>query len=327
MTEMDKDTIVYGDDDTILPDGYVEGDDIFDQESWTGEENQADEPGDPTRTDDDQVSTSAADEGAPTTEHPDEPGAADEGSEQTPTPETDPVPSDKKLKFKARVDRADLDVEVDESDLPTLYQKAQVTDRVQAKLAKLAPQVEQAERLAKSMGYGSVEEMLSSAESNYRDNEIARLVAEGVHQELAADIVSRRMGDSDSGRSSSDTHETQSGVDAAGQEHPGAQATERDFRAEVQDLLRVRQDLVGTEIPNEVVQDCVQNGTPLLAAYLSYEAKQAKAENERLSKKLKVMEQNAAAAARSPVSGVTGGGPTDTKPQDDFLRGFESDDF
>ena len=43
-------------------------------------------------------------------------------------------------------------MEVDESELPTLYQKAQVTDRVQAKLARLTPQLEKAEKLAKQSG-------------------------------------------------------------------------------------------------------------------------------------------------------------------------------
>ena len=318
MNEQDNSTIALEEDDVLLPDGYEEGDDIFDQSTWTGD-GQADEPGE---TGPDQESgegaESSADE-APTTEPQEEQGVPAESAEEAPT--TEPAEGDeaKKLKFKARVDRTDLDVEVDESELPTLYQKAQVVDRVQAKLAKLTPQVEKAERLAKSMGFETMDEMLAAAEGNYRDAEVARLVSEGVHEEVAKDMVTRRMGAAASAKADVPPA-------AAPQSETQAAAPEtRDFKAEVRALLEARPDLVGKEIPSEVVSDCVKNRKPLLAAYARYEREQARAENERLSKRIKVLEQNAATAARSPVKGVTGGGPTDTKPKDPFLEGFDSD--
>jgi hypothetical protein len=98
----------------------------------------------------------------------------------------------------------------------------------------------------------------------------------------------------------------------------------RDFQSEVRELLEVRTDLIGTTLPAEVVKDCVQNGKRLLVAYGEFEQRKVKAENERLAKKVKALEQNASAAARSPVTGVTGGGSTDTRPEDDFMRGFNS---
>ena len=320
MNEMENNTTVLEDDDVILPEGYAEGDDIFDQDSWTGgtqaDESEEAEPA--------PAAQESADEheDAPTTEHDEGSGVSEDGQEGAPTTEPTGEPSAKKLKFTARVDRADLDVEVDESELPTLYQKAQVVDRVQAKLAKLTPQLEKAEKLARSMGYETVDEMLNAAESNYRDNEVSRLVSEGVHEEIAKAVVGQKMG------------AAAARVEA---QPPAAQDTTvpdtsapsptRDFKAEVKALLDARPELIGTEIPSEVVNDCVRNGKPLMAAYTQYEEKQMRAENERLSKRIKVLEQNAASAARAPVSGVTGGGPTDTKPKDDFLLGFESDDY
>ena len=151
MDELDNSTTVLDDDDVILPEGYAEGDDIFDQDSWTGG-TQADEPAE---TDPDPAVEEGTEEteATPTTESADDSGVSEDGQEEAPTTEPGQEPSAKKLKFTARVDRADLDVEVDESELPTLYQKAQVTDRVQAKLARLTPQLEKAEKLAKSMGY------------------------------------------------------------------------------------------------------------------------------------------------------------------------------
>ena len=321
MDELDNSTTVLDDDDVILPEGYAEGDDIFDQDSWTGG-TQADESAE---TDPDPAVEEGTEEteATPTTESADDSGVPEDGQEGAPTTEPGQEPSAKKLKFTARVDRADLDVEVDESELPTLYQKAQVTDRVQAKLARLTPQLEKAEKLAKSMGYESVDEMLAAAESNYRDNEVSRLVSEGVHEEIAKDIVSRKMG-------AAAAH-TEAGTPAQQEPADGQIATSasptRDFKAEVKALLDARPDLIGKEIPSEVVNNCVRNGRPLVIAYAQFEEKQMRAENERLAKRVKVLEQNAASAARAPVSGVTGGGPTDTQPKDDFLLGFESDDY
>lgn len=307
-------TIMPEDDDVMMPEGYGEGDDIFDEANWSGGQTQTDEPGNGTAQGTEE-GVSVDDEGAPTTEPADEPGDNGEGQAEAPTTEQEPETKPNKLKFTARVDRADLDVEVDESELPTLYQKAQVTDRVQAKLAKLTPQLEQAERLAKAMGFEDLNAMLASAENNYRDTEVSRLVGEGVHEEVAKDMVSRRI------------RERSEAVSAAPEQTPEEKAPEgdnRDFGAEVAELLAARKDLVGTTIPSEVINACVQGNKRLLVAYAEYEEKQTKAENERLAKRVKVLEQNAAAAARSPVVGVSGGGPTDTKAEDDFEKGFNS---
>ena len=76
------------------------------------------------------------------------------------------------------------------------------------------------------------------------------------------------------------------------------------------------------------MNNCVRNGKPLVIAYAQFEEKQMRAENERLAKRVKVLEQNCSFGGAGPqLSGVTGGGPTDTQPKDDFLLGFESDDY
>ena len=302
---------VMGDDDLFLPDGWAEGDDIFSPDTWGGREAQTDEPVAETAPVDEHIMADAGTD-APTPEHNDpHSDNADEPS-AAPTPEQLDATSANKLKFKARVDRADLDVELDESELPTIYQKAQVTDRLSAKLEKLNPQLEKVERLAKTLGFQTVDELLSSAEANYRDSEVSRLVGEGVHEEVAKDMVSRRM-----------TDRVTPVAEPEAPKAPPAPAG-RDFQAEVRELLEARSDLVGTTLPSEVVEDCVKNGKRLYVAYAEFEQKKAKAENERLAKKVKALEQNATAAARSPVTGVTGGGSTDTKPEDDFTRGFNS---
>ena len=67
-----------------------------------------------------------------------------------------------------------VNVELDEADLPTIYQKAQATDRAQNKLGAYSKTVDYANKLAASMGYANADEMLNAAAENYR---IARLKA------------------------------------------------------------------------------------------------------------------------------------------------------
>ena len=50
-----------------------------------------------------------------------------------------------------------------------------------------------------------------------------------------------------------------------------------------------------------------------------------KAEADKLRRENRILKQNEASAKQAPVKGVRGGGATDTKPEDDFLRGFNSD--
>lgn len=304
--------------DTLLPEGWAEGDDIFSEDEWTGEQ-QADEPG---------AEPAPGAEGrgvepgeqTPTTET--DPQHDDNGAQQesVPTTEQDPASAPRKLKFVARVDRADLDVEVDESEVPTLYQKAQVVDRVQAKLSKVTPVLEKAEQLSKSLGYASLDDMLNAAEQNYRDTEVQRLVGEGVHEEVAKDMVSRKMAPARGTQTGEQSSQSEAGAAAA--ENAGKPS--RDFQREVQELLNKRPDLKDKRLPDEVVQSCVR-GTPLIAAYMEYEVRQEKAESERLRKENQILKQNAASATKAPVSGTRGGGATDTEPVDDFLKGFNED--
>jgi hypothetical protein len=322
----ENNTIMSEDEDVLLPDGWAEGDDIFADEGWTGDTEQTDEPAPEPEQTSEEDTTATPDE-APTTE-PEDGESGEDGADQAETPTTEPSAEDahKKLKFTARVDRADLDVEVDESELPTLYQKAQVVDRVQAKLAKVNPLVEKAEKLSKTMGFDSFADMLDSAEQNYRDAEINRLVGEGVHQEVAAEMVGRKFEHAAEEASTNAGQSTSYNAGAAGAKSTGAQAAGRDFATEVRELLTERPELQGTKIPSEVVQACV-GGKPLMAAYAAYEVKQQKAEADKLRKENNILKQNAASAARAPVSRTSGGGATDTKPKDDFLRGFEDDDY
>lgn len=316
MEENKNITAGYEDEDVILPDGWADGDDIFSEDSWTG-----DATADEQEVDEEIASeevTSEEDEESPTPEtHTEVPGDSTPTEEvAAPTPEQQESAGNR-LKFRARVDREDLDVELDESELPTLYQKAQVTDRVQAKLAKMTPILEKAEKLRVSLGYETLDEMFNSAESNYRDSEVKRLVGEGVHEEVAKDMVARRMG-------GTRTQELPVSDTTPAENDPAVEKA-RDFRSEVNALVSAYPELQGKQLPDSVVQDCVRNNKSLVVAYAEYRVGLEKAEAEKLRKENNILKQNAASAARAPVTGSSGGGATDTKPKDPFLEGFDED--
>ena len=264
--------------------------------------------------------TPAEGEAAPTTE-PAENEAEDAATgEEAPTtePETQETPVINKLRFKAKVDHNDIDVELDESDLPTIYQKAQATDRAQTKLGAYSHTVDFADKLAAAMGYGGRDEMLKAAAENYRQSLLDELLESGTPQRIAEDYVNRQMGDLMNGFAAE-------AVDAQPTEPAPVAPSERDYVKEAGDLLAIRPELRGHNLPDEVTREAVENGVPLVRAYLDYEAKQKSAETERLRKENQILKQNAEAAARAPVKGTSDGGATNQKESDPFLEGFNSD--
>lgn len=296
--------------EAILPEGWADGDNIFDVASWGGAPAETDEP----QTDDAQEEVNeendTAVEEVPATEQTNE-GEEPEAAEEAPaTEQTEARP---KLKFSAQIDHKVQDVELDESDLPTIYQKAHVTDRVKERLAKAQPLLDKGNRLAKILGYESMDAMLDSAEESYRQSEIDRLTGEGVHKDVAEELVSSRVQ-----RASSAVPAQES---AEADENSGT----RDFKGEVADLLSLHPELRGTQLPESVVKACVAEGRSLVGAYEEYARKKAEAENRAVKAENKRLKQNADAARRAPVRGVSKGGVTNNQPDDPFLIGFNAD--
>lgn len=95
----------------------------------------------------------------------------------------------------------------------------------------------------------------------------------------------------------------------------------RDFAAEVAQLKALYPDF--KETPDEVAV-AVSKGVPLLSAYIAYREKQNSQTAAVLKKENAMLKQNAAAAAKAPVKGVTGGGSTTPKKKDDFEIGWDS---
>lgn len=306
-------------DEPILPDGWDGVGDIFEAGSWA----------DPTAVGLEGFATEQTSvEAAPTEETPaTEPEP--EGTAQEGTAETEPVPepaAPSKIKFRTQYNHQDMDVELDEAELPTIYQKSLALDRERERVNKAKPVVDMASKLAAQMGFETPEAMLEAASANYRQSEIDALVKDGVHKTVAEVIVNQRLAAKATEPVPVTAHESSTEPEPTAQNQTSAEQTptKRDFQAEVAELLNIRPELQGQQLPEEVQQDAVKNGVRLAMAYLNYEARQMKAENERLKSVNKIHEQNAASAARAPVTGTNGGGATDTAPEDPFLIGFNS---
>ena len=105
-----------------------------------------------------------------------------------------------------------------------------------------------------------------------------------------------------------------------------AKTPARDYAAEVAALLTAKPDLVGKSLPDDVMRAAVEQGVPLLQAYLDHEQAETAAELRRLREENRVYRQNAEAARRSPVQGVSGA-PGDEREGDPFLAGFNGESW
>lgn len=287
----------------ILPEGWDGQSDLF-ADAGADDDKALEELFANATLDDDQA---AVEESAPTTEPVETEDTA--GNAQA---EAEVVPSERsKLRFKAKYNHQEQDVELDESDLPTIYQKSLYADSLQEKLNKAQSAMGTAEWLAKVMQFENADAMLDAAAQNYRQSEIKRLVAEGTNEEIAAYYVDQRMGNR---------------PQVVAKETPDvSEPEERNFKSEVAELLKAHPEIKGAgPLPQEVVDAAIKGGHRLLTAYEQYSVEHAKAEVQNLKKENQILRQNAASAARAPVTGLAGGGATDTKPADPFLEGFNS---
>ncbi|MBQ1789292.1 MAG: hypothetical protein II008_03870 [Oscillospiraceae bacterium] len=304
----------------LLPDGWTEKDDIFTPETWGAA--QTDEPAAQTPEQGPEETEEPDAKEAPTTEQT-EANADQSVTEEAPTEaEGQPQPEEqtpRKLKFKARVDREDSDVELDESEVPALWQKAQVADRWKNQRDEATAKIDRVEQLAKAMGYQTADEMLTAAGSNYRKHQIEELVSQGTPQAIAEDYVDRKMGYPKLEAEQKQTDPSDKPAEP-----------QRDLAAEARELSNLHPELVGKDLPQEVMAAWM-SGVRLKDAYSKYEVDQQRAQDkaviEQQRKEIEILKHNAAAAAKAPVKGVTGGGKTDTEPDDPFARGLDSYDW
>lgn len=306
------------DDDVILPEGY-NGENIFDEpdpddENIFGKDDTLEGFG---GEDEDKGDPAPEEEAQPKNET----SVSDGGGEGSAPAAAQEQEAERRLRFKY----GDQDIDLPEGDIPGIYGKAQEHAGISTRLQELQADRDEANNMAKRLGFKDFKDMLAQAQDNYRDAEVKRLTEDPehpVHPEVARDIVERRM------------RENAAKAPAAQQEQPAqanaATAQQRDFRQEMNDLLadypKLREELSkGGILPQEVVTNAAKTGITLREAYANYEAQEVKREEERVEKEKAIQKQNAEAKAKAPVKGTAGTGPVNTKDKDPFLEGFLSD--
>lgn len=281
--------------EALLPSGWQEGNDFFDTEHWGESAEPADEQAQETAEETVTEEETGTDD-APTTGEED--GATDQSAvEETggkPSGQTETAEKPARI-LKLKVNHEDREVNITDmtdDDLRTQLQKAAAFDALKDEQTK----------------------------AKYRQI-VQDQISAGMTKEIAELVASSAC----NGKSYTLEDESPTPEEAPKQEHtttPAAPA--RDWNADVARLAQLRPDV--KELPVEVHQAWL-NGEDLVTAYLLHENRALRGSKAAVEKETKVLKQNAASAAKAPVRGVTGGGATNTKPESDFLKGFDSDEW
>jgi hypothetical protein len=276
-------------DAAFLPDGWQEGDDFFaDPSTWSGASQKTGQS-DETQTEEESTEDGMETEEVLTTDQTEE--TADQSAEQEAEEQSgqteEPAKRSRILKLKVNHEDQEVDIEsMTDDELIAALQKSRAFDALKD---------EQAKARYREVYHEQVSEGMTPA--------AARLVA-------ANEVGGKNY-------PLEDTAEPEKPSTPA----PTVQTQTRDFVQEVNQLKALYPDF--KEMPDEVAV-AVSNGANLLTAYLAYREKQTTKAAASLKKENEVLKQNAASAAKAPVRGVTGGGATNTKPQNDLLKGFDS---
>lgn len=311
-----KSTVSYEDAfEPILPDGWAgdEGADIFDPSTWgdagdaDAHDGGSDEVGEEHLGDDGDTPATGEDDG-------------ETGDDETNAPATgeEEAPSGK-LRFRVSIDHQSRDVEIDPSELPDLYERASALDRYKKRMTDMEnerhtidAELSDWDAIASNLQYEDRHALRKGVVENAVQNYIAS--HPGVPEDMARDYVTRQFNEKKAKPQE---------AERAPQEKPAG----RDFKAEVAELYSMFPSARSEQLPDEVTDAVIKDGKPLVVAYAAYVAKREKAEAKVTKKENKILKQNQASAAKGPVSKVSGGGKTDTSPEDDFLRGFNSDEW
>jgi hypothetical protein len=245
-----------------------------------------------------------------------------ESGSNVPTPTTESVKdtADQTLKFRAKIDHEEMDVSLNPSDLPSLFQKAQNHDRMQARHDRDSKRLSDLENVAKELGYESLDAMMENARSSNRNKLVKELVDGGTAREVAEYVVDQKLSAKQTDVKS--VKSTEKAADAPATE-------ENEFSAQVAELFHARPELRGVlkELPQEVTADVLAGKKTVLASYTAWERKQLKAENEKLKNERNLYAQQADAAAKAPVRGANVAGSAQQEKADPWLAGFDDVDY
>jgi len=295
-------TLVFGDDDMILPDDWdenansydVNGPDAF---APTGETTPITEE-----------ATESNDAEGQATEAQNE-----EVAEEAPVTEQNPVTPPATVRIKYNHEERDLSLD----EAAILAQKGLNYDKIEERLRSYEAMRNRNLQLAKDLGYETEEEMISAAEANRRNKKIRELVDAGNTEAMAKFLVDQEEKERASRFPTAPTYQQE-------QPTPAPQPTNglsAERKAELDEFVRNFPGV--TKLPDEVIA-ANRSGVRLTLAYERYQNKIATQEKDR---ELAILRQNQAAAAKAPVVGATGMASTQKQTAEDpFLKGFNADE-
>ena len=174
---------------------------------------------------------------------------------------------------------------------------------------------EQAQILAKRMGYESAAEMVETAQQNFLQAQVDQLVDTGVPEPLAKEMVESKL--QSQAQPPQQSMPVQPITPPPNLPPPMADPVITRAEQEVDVLLAAFPEAGKALLPDSVL-DAFNAGVPLVAAYARYKEQEAQ-------KQLTIAKQNQDSAFRAPVTGATKHGSGANKAKDPFLAGFDSD--
>lgn len=299
MNEDVKTTYGVDEDEPILPSGWSEGDDIFQSDTWTGDDGAVDGQADQTDSGDDGTEVETAEDSDPTTAEEDVENSPNdgEGTDDTQSGQTEPTQDASPKTYRLRVNHQDRDVTLSDDEVIARLQKSYAWDAMQEQRTKAK---------FKEIYQEQIDAGLTPA--------AARMVAQNECGGQSFEI----------GEDGEIVEPAGSDTQVQDSQNPDHSVGTKDLAAQIQQVKEIFGDF--TEVPEEVA-NAVARGADLFTAYTAYRLRESNKAAASLKKENEVLKQNAASAARAPVRGVTGGGATNQKKESDFLKGFNSEEW
>lgn len=303
--------------EAIMPVGWTEDSNLFDPSTWGGNTN-ADAQGATAEVggENEAEDLESLFRAIGQAHEEEQETATDEAQGEVPATDVqEPAPSNK-LRFQAKVDHEARDVELSPEELPSIYEQSQALPRYKERLRAAEAELAEWDSVAKQMQYTDRKAfragVIEGAVQNYLEEH------PGVPEDMARDYLMNRFNRTEPAQETPAAEQTPT-------QEPVQQTNARDYRTEVAELFTRFPEARHTSLPDEVVTAAVTQNKPLIQAYSEYTARKATADADAVRRENKILKQNQASAARAPVSGVSRGGGTDSRPEDPFLKGFNSD--
>ena len=301
--EVELTTVNYEEDyEPILPDGWSEKDDFFaDPKTWSGHTGKPDEAADDQSGLESIVVEAEAEDTLTTGDSEAAEGQSAEVETEQPASGQTEVPAKTPRILKLKVNHQEQDVDIDgmsDEELISALQKSRAFDAMKD------------------------DQMKARYREVYQD-QIDAGMTEAAARLVAANECGGKSYPLQDAAEPAPAAPAVPAVPAVPAATP-APAPARDLSAEIRQLKALYPDY--KETPDEVAL-AVAGGTSLITAYVAYREKQTSKAAASLKKENEVLKQNAASAAKAPVRGVTGGGATNTRPKNNLIAGFDSDDW